>query len=125
MGERKIPGASTMKLNELVAALPQFDDFQAERVSGRQIERDLEAYNNEHQTSHRILMVPKFHCELNWIERKWAFIKQAIKAHTTGAMPGLVSAYKKATPTLSVQTCRRFARKARDYIRACIDGVGE
>jgi hypothetical protein len=40
-------------------------------------------------------------------------------------MPGLVSAYKKVIKELSVQTCRRFARKTRDYIRAYIDGVDE
>jgi hypothetical protein len=105
-----------------------------------------------HGTRHCILMVPKFHCELNWvraatvspphiclpavactplrlltapprplltflcqIERKWAFIKQAIKRYTTSTMPGLVAAYKKVIPTLTVQTCRRFARKTRDY----------
>ena len=41
---------------------------------------------------------------------------------TTGALPGLVAAYKKVVSTLSVQTCRRFARKARDFIHAYIDG---
>ena len=66
---------------------------------------------------------------LDWsvpqIERKWAFIKQAIKKYTTGTMPGLVIAYKKVIPTLTVQTCRRFARKTRDYMRAYIDSVDE
>ena len=59
------------------------------------------------------------------IERKWGFIKKAIKNHTTGTMPGLVAAYKKVIPTLIVQTCCRFARKARDYMRAYMDGVVE
>ena len=57
------------------------------------------------------------------IERKWAFIKKSIKSHTTGTMPGLVAAYKKVIPSLTVHTCRRFARKARDYIRAYRDKV--
>lgn len=82
------------------------------------------------------------HCELNWvklqlissvtiddrllqIERKWAFVKQAIKKYTTGTMPGLVVAYKRIIPSLAVQTCRRFARKTRDYMRAYLDKVDE
>ena len=50
--ERGIPGAPTMELSELVEALSEYDDFQAERVTGRQIERDLSKYNGEHQTDH-------------------------------------------------------------------------
>lgn len=59
------------------------------------------------------------------MERKWGFIKKKIKTYTTGSMPGLVVAYKKSIKLLSVQTCRRFARKTRDYMRAYIDGVSE
>ena len=40
-------------------------------------------------------------------------------------MPGLVVAYKKVIPTLTVQTCRRFARETSDYMRAYIDKVDE
>ena len=40
-------------------------------------------------------------------------------------MPGLVTAYRKVIKTLPIETCRRFARKTRDYIRAYIDGAVE
>ena len=40
---------------------------QAEKISGRAVERDLAEYNEENGTGHRILMVPKFHCELAWV----------------------------------------------------------
>lgn len=59
------------------------------------------------------------------IERKWGFIKRRIKHHTTGTMPGLVKAYKLVIKELDVQTCRRFARSTRDYIRAYISGAGD
>jgi hypothetical protein len=59
------------------------------------------------------------------VERKWGFIKRAIKEHTTGTMPGLVKAYKTVIQGLTVQTCRRFARKTRDFVRAYLDGIGE
>ena len=65
--ERKVPRANGMKLDELAVALSEFDDFQAEKISGRAVERDLAEFNEENGTGHRILMVPKFHCELAWV----------------------------------------------------------
>ena len=40
-------------------------------------------------------------------------------------MPGLVTVYRKVIKTLPIETCRRFARKTRDYIRAYMDGAAE
>ena len=123
--ERGWKNAHSMKLSEIVEALGEYDDIKAEKVAGRQVEMDIAEYNKENGRQHKILWVPKFHCELAWIERKWAFLKRGIKKHTTGTMPGLVSAYRKVIQTLTIETCRRFARKARDYIRAYMDGAEE
>lgn len=65
--ERGVQGASTMKLEGLVAALGKYDDFQAEKVSGRWVERDTVNYNEANGSQHAILWVPKFHCELAWV----------------------------------------------------------
>ena len=66
----------------------------------------MAAWNQRTGRQHGILWVPKYHCELNSIGRKWAFIKSRIKEETTGSMPGLITAYNKVIQMLSVTTCR-------------------
>ena len=65
--QRGVEGDEKMKLCELAELLSEYDDFQAEKISGRQIERDLNKYNTAHGCQHKILWVPKFHCELAWV----------------------------------------------------------
>ena len=122
LSERGVPTAG-LKLDEIVEKLNEFDDFKAEIVAGRAVEQLVSDWNKRNGRQHRILWVPKYHCELNWIERKWGFIKSKIKHHTTGSMPGLTAAYHTVIQLLHVTTCRRFARKARDYMHAYEDGV--
>ena len=59
-----------MKLDELADALSKFDDFQAEKISGRAVERDIAKFNAENNADHCILMVPEFHCELAWVRAR-------------------------------------------------------
>ena len=35
------------------------------------------------------LFLPKFHCELNWIERYWGATKEYLRKHCTYSVPGL------------------------------------
>ena len=41
-----------------------------------------------------------------------------------GTMAGVIAGYRAVIPELEVTTCRAFARKARDFMRAYQDGVG-
>ena len=66
-----------------------------------------------------------FYCTTGTMPGTMPGLVAAYKTHTTGTMPGLVAAYKHTIKTLTVQTCRRFARKTRDYIRGYMDGVSE
>jgi len=38
------------------------------------------------------MFLPKFHCELNWIERYWGATKDYLRKHCTYSLPGLRSA---------------------------------
>ena len=60
--------------------------------------------------------IPKFHCELNAIERVWAQAKVYCRAHTNFTLVKLRQIIHPALDSVSVDHIRKFSRKARDYI---------
>ena len=68
----------------------------------------------------KCLMLPKFHCEFNPIERVWGRTKMYIRAFNTGALPNLrkiiltALSHENIPEDLHV----KYERKSRDYMRA-------
>ena len=54
--------------------------FQNERSALRTLVEDM---------GHICMMLPKFHCELNWIERVWSSSKHYARTHCMYTLPGL------------------------------------
>ena len=69
------------------------------------------------------IFLPKFHCELNAIERVWAQAKVYSRAHTNFTLVKLRQIINPALDSVSVDLIRKYARKARDYEAAYRAGL--
>jgi hypothetical protein len=67
-------------------------------------------------------MIPKFHCELNPIERVWGQAKRYSCAYINFTLPGLRRILPQALDSVSVTSIRKYFRKARDYEKAYREG---
>ena len=67
--------------------------------------------------------IPKFHCELNPIERVWGQSKKFTRAHCDYSFKGLENTLDESLDTIPLNTIRRFFRKMRDYLAAYREGL--
>ncbi len=68
-----------------------------------------------YEASHLIIFFPKFHPELNWIERYWSIAKAYARANCDYTFETLKSTVPQALDHVGVQTMRRYARKCFRY----------
>ena len=66
--------------------------------------------------------IPKFHCEMNPIERVWGQAKRYTRAHTNFTIAGLRNIIQPGLDSVSVDLIRKYFRKAREYERAYREG---
>ena len=92
-------------------------DFMQQR-SG--IEEAYDKYNAEHGTNHRCLFLPKFHPELNYIERIWGRMKYYIRLHCDTKFDTMAQNIASAIEphNLPIAMVRRFARNSFAYLFA-------
>ena len=79
----------------------------------------------EHYVNNRefqCFFLPKFHCELNPIERVWGQSKRYCHAHTNFTLVKLRELLNPALDSVTVELMRKFFRKAREYERAYLEG---
>ena len=74
----------------LLAAQP---DFRAQQCRLREV---TDEYNEQHGTHHTLLFLPKYHPELNPIERYWASLKAYLRKNTAWTAEGLRKLLPKA-----------------------------
>lgn len=82
-------------------------------------------YNALHGTSHRCMFLPKFHPELNPIERVWSMMKRHCRKFSNGSMSTLTESmnYGLSTENVSVATVRRICRYTTCYLYAYTQGM--
>jgi hypothetical protein len=103
--------------------LKRQQDF-LEQVSG--IEEAYSIYNRQHGTIHFCIFLPKFHPELNFIERIWGRMKWYIRKHCDNRFDTMViNITASLSPeNLPLATIRRFARTTFAYLYAYKNGMG-
>ena len=102
-----------MKAEDMRLALQEMHDFKYEKNKVRNF-IDIPGY--------RDFFIPKFHCELNPIERVWAQSKKYTRAHCDYSFKGLEDTIVPALDSVSLDTIRKFFRKMRDYIKTYKEG---
>lgn len=71
----------------------------------------------------RVVWLPKFHCELNPIERVWCQSKQYTRQHTQYNMAGLKNTVAESLARISINIIRKYFRKAKDYMELYREGT--
>ena len=105
--------SASMKADDMRIVLQNHEDFRTEKTI-------VEHYLQER--GHHVYFLPKFHCELNAIERVWAQAKCYTRAYTNFTLPKLRQIIDPALDSVGVDLIRKFVRKARDYERAYREG---
>jgi hypothetical protein len=67
---------------------------------------------------HLLDFYPKFHCELNWIERMWGYVKRQLRQQCEYKFSTLRDLFPCLLLAVPVDVCRRFYRHALRYTLA-------
>jgi len=111
--DRKV-NVKGMQKADMVKVLSEMRDFkfQKTRVEELILKR-----------GHRVMFIPKFHCEINPIERVWCQAKQYTRAHCDYTFQGLEAIIHEALDSVSVEMIRKYFRKVREYHRAYKESI--
>ena len=71
---------------------------------------------------HLCVFFPKFHCELNAIERVWCHAKKYSRAYTNGTITKLRKIVPESLDTCHTDLISKFVVTCRDYMKAYRDG---
>ena len=71
---------------------------------------------------HLCVFFPKFHCELNAIERVWCHAKKYSHAHANGTITKLRKIVPESLDTCHTDLISKFFVTCRDYMKAYRDG---
>ena len=71
---------------------------------------------------HTALFFPKFHPEINPIERVWAQSKRYTKAYCKYTLPSLRSTVPLGLDSVTIENIQNFHRKCRHYMFAYLEG---
>ena len=86
-----------MKADDMRKTLKEMHDFKYEKTK---VETMIAA------RGHRCIFIPKYHCELNPIERVWGHAKQYTRSHCDYTFAGLERTIEPALDTVSVDRIR-------------------
>ena len=77
------------------------------------------------QKGHVCVFLPKFHPELNPIERVWAQLKRYTKGHCKYALPSLRKNIPLSYDTVSLENIQNHFRKVRHYMFGYQEGLAQ
>ena len=100
-----------MKLEDMRKELASHEDFQNEKTK-------IEHYLN--RRGHCCMLLPKFHCEINPIERCWAQEKRYVRSHTNYTLSGNVP---NGLDSVTITNIQNHYRKVHHYMFGYLLGV--
>ncbi len=71
---------------------------------------------------HMCIYIPKFHCELNPIERCWCQAKKYTRAYANGSIVRLRKILPKGLDSVTKEMIMKFFQKSKDYEKAYREG---
>ena len=74
------------------------------------------------QTTYNCLYLPKYHCELNPIERNWCHAKKVYRQYVNGSIVRLQERVPTSLEAVSVDMMNKFFKPCRDYEMAYRSG---
>ena len=89
----------TFKADDMRVILANHDDFRVEKTI---IEHFLSS------CGHQVHFIPKFHCELNPIERVWGQAKRYTRSYTNFTLPGLRRIMETALDSVTLNIIRKY-----------------
>lgn len=89
-------------------------DFQEQRSLVQEV---IEA------ADHLCIFLPKFHCELNFIEYFWGAMKKFLRDHCDYTFPTLQENLPKALESVAVKTIRKWEHRTWRWLEAYDDGL--
>ena len=102
-----------MKAKEMRDMLKTFPDFKNQKTI-------LEDYIE--QRGHICMYYPKFHCELNPIERVWCQSKKYTRAYADGTITKLRKIVPDGLNSVTLEQMKKFCATCRQYERAYLEG---
>ena len=102
-----------MKLDEMRSTLASHDDFENEKC---RVDSFLSS------CGHTCVFLPKFHCELNPIERVWSQSKRYTRAHCDYTIVSLRQNIPLGLDSISVENIANYVRPCQNYMFAYLEG---
>ena len=108
-------GINTRRMNadDMRVVLSNHEDFRTEKTI---IEHHLV------NRGHLVYFIPKFHCELNPIERVWGQAKVYTRMHTNFTLVRLRQIVGPALDSVQADLIRKYFRRVDEYERAYLEG---
>ena len=103
----------SMKLEDMRKEISTHPDFMNEKTK---LEHFL------HDCGHICIMLPKFHCELNPIERCWGQAKRYTRSFTNYSLPRLRINIPNELDSVSLDNIQNYFRKVRQYMFGYLEG---
>ena len=103
----------TLKLEDMRVILSCHDDFKNEKSA---LHQKLES------RGHTVIFLPKFHCELNGIERVWGHAKRYTRAYCDYRLESLRSTVPTALDSISKETIQAYIQRSRNYMFSYLKG---
>ena len=104
-----------MIADQMREVLKEHPDFKNQKST-------IERYLVE-ERGHIMYMIPKFHCELNPIERVWAQAKRYARAYCKHSIKSLRNTIAPALDSVTMENVHNQFRKVRHYMFAYLEGV--
>ena len=111
--EERGTNTTNMNADDMRVVLANHEDFRNEKTI---VEHFLES------RGHIVYFLPKFHCELNPIERVWGQAKVYTRTYTNYTLIRLRQLINPALNSVSVDLIRKYFRRVTEYEKAYMQG---